>query len=74
MAPTSRVSALACIAPQEVMPDNVVKSKKCLTFSSKIMELLTSLHGNVCNRNNCTEPLQYKESFAEECLKVLIAV
>ena len=42
----------------------MVNSKKCLAFSSKIMELLTSLHGKVCHRKNCTtEPLQYKESF-----------
>ena len=69
-APTTSASSLPYTAPQEVMPDDVVKSKKCLAFSSKIMELLTSLHGKVCHRNNCTEPLQYKESFVGTCFVV----
>ena len=60
MARTTSASSLPYTVPQEVMPDDVVKSKKCLAFSFKIMELLTSLHGKVCHRNNCTEPLQYK--------------
>ena len=34
------------------------------------MELLTSLHGKVCHRNDCTEPLQYKESFVGTCFVV----
>ena len=69
-APTTSASSLPYTAPQEVMPDDVVKSKKCLAFSSKIMELLTSLHGKVCHRNNCTGPLQYKESFVGTCFVV----
>ena len=49
-APPTSASSLPYTAPQEVMPNDVVKSNKCLAFSSKIMELLTNLHGKICHR------------------------
>ena len=42
---TTPPHASACTTPQEGMPDDVVESKKCLAFCSKIIELFTSLHG-----------------------------
>lgn len=52
--------ASAFVTSQVAMPDDVVGSKKCFAFCSKIMELITSLNGKVSQRSNCSEPLHYK--------------
>ena len=62
--------ASAFVTSQVAMPDDVVGSKKCFAFCSKIMELITSLNGKVCQRSNCSEPLHYKESFVGTCFVV----
>lgn len=62
--------ASAFVTSRVAMPDDVVGSKKCFAFCSKIMELITSLNGKVCQRSNCSEPLHYKESFVGTCFVV----
>ena len=70
VAPTTSVSGSALVTSQVATPEDVVRSNKCLAFCSKIMELVTSLHGKVCSRTTCSEPLQYKESFVGTCFVV----
>ena len=57
-APPEYVSTVDVIIPEEAL-----KMKKCIVFTDTLMALLKTLHGNVCKRENCDHPLDYKKTY-----------
>ena len=65
-APAEYVSTVDVIIPEEAL-----KMEKCIVFTDTLMALLRTLHGNVCKRENCDHPLDYKKTYVWTCLVVM---
>lgn len=51
-------------------PQDVIGMEKCITFCNKIMDLLQTIHGLACKRDECGRVLAYKQTFCGTCMVV----
>lgn len=67
---TNQCEAPVSIPVPDTRPMNIVEMEKCIVFTNKILELLRTIHGSICNRNNCQKEWIYTNVYVGSCLVV----
>ena len=54
-----------------VQPADVAKTEYCIVAAANVMKLLYRVHGEMCKRSGCDQPLEFQETFRGTCLVVV---